>query len=106
VLQRGHRLARISLAPAGDAALNATFVPAGAVLRALGVLVGYDSAARRLVVFVPGGAILASPTPFDPSAPSVAPSNVFTPAPSVVPHPRWTGTPLPRRTALPFPPGR
>jgi hypothetical protein len=104
VIERGTRRVRIQLVPARGGQFDATYVAAAPVLRALGASVHYEAKERRLVVAVSSRAIVTSPTPFDPSAPSVAPTTVFTPAPPSTPRPVWTGSPYPRRTALPFPP--
>jgi hypothetical protein len=106
IAQRGERRVRVTLTQGHSSAFNATYVPAGPVLRALGVAVRYDASTRRLIVGLSPRAVVASPTPFNPALPSVSPSEVFTPAPPPTPRPVWTGTPLPRRTALPFPPPR
>jgi hypothetical protein len=84
--------------------LRAGYVTAGVVLRGLGVAARYDPAGHRLLVTTPLPAPVASPTPFNPAVPSVVPSAVFTPPEPATPRPIWTGSPLPRRTALPVPP--
>jgi hypothetical protein len=104
VVQRGERSVRIRLEPIYQAELRGAYVPAAATLRALGATVTYDGAEHRLNVTVPVSAVVATPTPFNPAAPSVAPNAVFTPVPPATPRPLWTGSPMPRRTALPFPP--
>lgn len=104
VIQRGNVRVRVALAHALPEQLNGDFVAVGPVLRALGAVVRYEPFARRLVVMVPARAVLASPTPFRPSVPSVGPNAVFTPTPSPTVRPLWTGSPLPRRTPLPAPP--
>jgi hypothetical protein len=104
VVERGDRRIRIRLMPAPGGPLDATYVAAGPVLRALGASVHYEAKERRLVVAISTRGVITSPTPFDPSVPSVAPTTVFTPAPPSTPRPVWTGPPYPRRTALPFPP--
>lgn len=104
LIERGSVRVRVRIAPVVPASLNATYVAIAPVLRAIGASVRYESAGRRLIVQVPQRAILASPTPFNPSVPSVAPSAVFTPAPAQTPRPVWTGSPLPRRTPLSVPP--
>lgn len=106
VVERGGRRVRVPLPRDGTPALNAVYVPAGPVLRALGVAVRYDALAHRLIIGVPARAVVASPTPFNPAIPSVSPGTVFTPTPPSTPRPIWTGSPMPRRTALPFPPPR
>jgi hypothetical protein len=102
VIVRGTRRVAVRLGRS-PGELDSTFVPAGAVLRALGASVRFEPAEHRLVVHLPSLAI-ATPTPFDPNAPSVSPAAIFTPAPLPTPRPVWTGAPLPRRTPLPVPP--
>jgi hypothetical protein len=104
VVERGGRRVRVRLAAASAARLGAAYVMVGPVLRALGASVRYDPGAARLTVQVPLRAEIASPTPFDPAASSVAPNAVFTPPVPATPRPQWSGSPLPRRTALPHPP--
>ena len=104
LLERAGRTVRIRIAPALPAPLNSTFVPAGPVLRALGASVRYQPHGHLLMVSTSGHAPVTSPTPFNPALPSAAPVEVFTPVPPVTPRPVWSGSPLPRRTALPFPP--
>ena len=104
VVERGGRRVRVPLASAWAARLGAAYVMAAPVLRGLGATVTYQAAGRRLIVTLPAHAGIASPAPFDPVAPSIAPNAVFTPFASPTPRPVWTGSPLPRRTALPLPP--
>jgi hypothetical protein len=80
------------------------YVTAGVVLRGLGIPARYVPGEHRLIVTTPLAAVVASPTPFNPAVPTVAPSAVFTPMETPTPRPVWTGSPLPRRTALPVPP--
>jgi hypothetical protein len=98
VVERGGRRVRTPL--------HDGYVMAGAVLRGLGVPARYDGAAHRLLVTTPSAAPVASPTLFNPAVPTAAPSAVFTPSEPPTPRPVWTGSPLPRRTALPVPPPR
>jgi hypothetical protein len=104
VIQRGNVRIRVALAHSLAGQLNGDFVAVGPVLRALGASVRYEPSGRRLIVRVPPRAVVESPTPFDPNAPSVRPSAVFTAPVSPSPRPAWTGSPLPRRTPLPAPP--
>lgn len=104
VLQRGSRLVRVALTAPPGTPLDGTMVAIGPVLRALGASLRYDAAGRRLLVRLPHGRPVVSPTPFDPAQPSAAPAAIFTPDPPVTPRPVWTGSPLPRRTPLPLPP--
>ena len=85
-------------------ALDHAYVPLAPILRALGEIVEYEPAGR-VVVRSPIAPVVATPTPFDPTAPSATPSPVFTPAPVATPRPVWTGSPLPRRTPIPYPTG-
>ena len=102
---RARRAARSrALPPAAAARLENAYVMVGPVLRELGIAVRYEAAGQRLSVSTPGHGAVASPTPFNPAAPTVAPSAVFTPAEPSTPRPLWTGSPLPRRTPLPHPP--
>jgi hypothetical protein len=99
IIARGDRQVRIRLQPQQPGALDSVYVPLAHVLRALGVAVTYQP--HHLEVrarYAP----LTSPTPFNPTLPSVAPTTVFTPLPSPTPRPVWTGSPLPRRTPLPI----
>jgi len=104
VVQRGKRRVHVVLEPPYASDYGDTFVPAGPVLRALGASVRYDAPAHRLMVTIPLRAPLLAPTPFVPPGEAVVPSSVFTPIPGQTPRPIWTGSPMPRRTALPFPP--
>lgn len=106
VVERGSRRVRIPLAPASAGQLGAAYVMMGPVLRALGASVRYDPGSRRVTVSIPVRGAVTSPTPFNASASSVAPSAVFTPPEPATPRPVWTASPLPRRTALPLPPPR
>lgn len=104
VIERdGHRIS-VRMVPRSGGAFEGAYVPAAGVLRSLGAQVRYDAATRRLIVSVRNDLVVASPTPFNPAFPAVAPNPVFTPAIVPTPRPIWTGSPLPRRTALPFPP--
>ncbi|MBV8530893.1 MAG: hypothetical protein JO104_06215 [Candidatus Eremiobacteraeota bacterium] len=103
VLERAGRRVRVRMAAASVTQLDSAYVAAGPVLRALGVPVRYDPMMHRLVVSTPPQAV-GSPTPFNAALPSVVPTAVFTPPQQATPRPIWTGSPLPRRTALPLPP--
>ncbi len=106
VVQRGERRVRVPVVGGPSVALDGAYVAAGPALQQLGVAARYDVATRRLFVDVGERESIASPTPFNASAPVVAPTAVFTPSPAPTPRPMWTGSPMPRRTALPFPPPR
>ena len=86
------------MSPRTPTALDDAYVPLASVLRALGLSVAYHSGRVDIrTAYLP----LTSPTPFDATQPSVAPTAVFTPVPVQTPRPVWTGSPLPRRTPLP-----
>jgi hypothetical protein len=103
VIERGHRSVRVWLPGAISDQLDALYVPAGPVLRALGASVRYDALSRRLLVTLVPRFELLSPAPFNSARPAL-PRPVFTPSPPPTPRPVWTGAPMPRRTALPMPP--
>jgi hypothetical protein len=104
IVERQGCRVRVLLASRVSSEFGDAYVPAGPVLRSLGASVRYDPHGRRLIVTIPSHDALASPTPFNPAVPSAAPAAVFTPPVPSTPRPIWTGSPLPRRTALPFPP--
>jgi len=104
VIARGGKRVRVTVGSVAPSALDTVYVMIGPILRALDASFRYEPAARRLIVVTPRRTLVASPTPFNPAVPSVAPSAVFTPAVPATPRPVWTGTPLPRRTPLPEPP--
>jgi len=99
---RDGRTVRIAMAGRAPDALDTAFVAVAPVLRALGEGVAYDAHARALDVRSVRPAGVATPEPFDPSAPAVAPRTVFTPQPVPTTRPVWSGSPLPRRTPLPL----
>lgn len=81
------------------------FIPLGDVARAFGGEVTYDAASGTAAVSLAPDRRLETPAPFDPGAPQVAPSAVFTPQPaSPTPRPTEGANPRPRRTAIPVPP--
>lgn len=77
-----------------------TYVELAPIARTLGARVWFDARTRTLFVDTPRVA-LATPTPFNPAVPQVAPRDIFTPTPEQTPRPLVSGTPLPRRTPLP-----
>lgn len=97
---RGDRFAQIPLQRVLPSEYSKTFVPAGTVLRALGMGVRFDAATHTLYITNPLPVPSAAMTPFNPNAPRVLPSEVFTPQPVATPRPVFTGVPRPRRTPV------
>jgi len=83
------------------------YVALGPVVRALGGSVSFDTRTKTMTISLADDRLIQTPQPFDPSAPQVAPTMVFTPEP---PHPTPratdTGSPQPRRTAIPAVPSQ
>ena len=102
VIQRDGRIVRVAVARRMPDALDRAYVPIAPVLRALGASVSYDENRHRVLVRLEAATEVATPEPFNPNAPAIAPRVVFTPTPVATPRPVWTGSPLPRRTPLPF----
>lgn len=108
IVRRGDVFAQVpmeSAPPPGR--YQSTYVELAPIARTLGARVWFDARTRTLYVQTPRVA-LATPTPFNPAVPQVAPTAVFTPVPVQTPRPVVSGTPLPRRTPLPAqsPPSR
>jgi hypothetical protein len=101
-VRRGERACAAAPAVAGDPALYAI----APLARCLGAHVSWDGAGKTLqIAFEDGPRVVRTLPPFDPSAPQVAPTQIFTPQPAP-PTPRViaTGSPRPRRTAIPATP--
>lgn len=83
------------------------YVELAPVVAALGGSDTFDSRSKTLtIVLRPAGGI-ATPAPFDPDRPEVAPNPVFTPAPPpATPRAIESGVPRPRRTAIPAVPSQ
>jgi hypothetical protein len=102
VVRRADRFAQVPMQqPLHPEHFESVFVELAPLLRTLGARVSYDAARRALMVEAPSDP-LATPTPFNPAVPSVAPRVVFTPSPVQTERPIVTGTPAARRTPLPL----
>lgn len=83
------------------------YVELGPVVRGIGGSAAFDSASKTLTIAVDSGGAIATPAPFDPAAPQVSPTVVFTPRPPPpTPRSTETGAPRPRRTAIPVLPSQ
>ena len=101
VVRRADRFAQVPMPlQPHPAHFQSTFVEIAPLLRTLGIRVDYDAARRAVIVQTPP-VPLATPTPFNPAVPFVAPTIVFTPVPAPTPRPIVSGAPSPRRTPLP-----
>ena len=113
IIRLGDLFAQVPMpAPPPPERYARTYVQFGPIARTLGARVRFDARSNTLYVDTPRAA-LATPTPFNPAVPRVAPRDVFTPTPAQTPRPVVSGTPLPRRTPIPVqsppspaPPGR
>jgi hypothetical protein len=97
--RRGERECVAASVPGSDPVL----VFLAPLARCLGAThVGWDGAAKTLAMAFGGPIVVRTLPPFDPAAPQVAPTTIFTPEPAT-PTPRIidTGSPRPRRTAIP-----
>lgn len=103
---RTYRAASAPFAVAGTA-----FLPLADLARVFGATVRYDARTRTAMVTRASAAMVASPAPFNPLAPQVAPTQIFTPQPSppAAATPQSSAAsapPRPRRTAIPATPSR
>lgn len=84
-----------------------TYVALPELVRGFGGEATFDARNALLVLHLSGERRVATPAPFDPTEPQVAPVPVFTPQPpGPTPRPAETGPPRPRRTAIPAVPSR
>ncbi|MBC5798894.1 MAG: copper amine oxidase N-terminal domain-containing protein [Candidatus Eremiobacteraeota bacterium] len=79
-------------------------IPLAAVARALGFVVTYDGAARRLDIETESMPSLSTPTPFVTWSPAPGERPTFTPHAAPTPVPTISGIPHPRRTPILVPP--
>ena len=104
-VERAGRRTRLPFAVRFCGNADVTCVEIGPVLRALGDSVYFRAPSRTLEVRTPPARPVASAQPF--RGTNVPVRDVFTPEPQATPRPTWSGSPLPRRTALPaLPPER
>ncbi len=91
--------------PVAFVAEGQPYVELGAIVRAVGGSLSFDGPSKTLAIALAPGFAIVTPRPYDPSAPQVAPTTIFTPSPPP-PTPRSveTGLPRPRRTAIPVHP--
>jgi hypothetical protein len=86
---------------------DVVFVPLADVATAFGGSIAFDARRRIVAIEMPARTALQTPQPFDPNAPQVAPTEVFTPAPPPATRPPLeSASPQPRRTAIPAIPSR
>src|ERR1700682_6378411 len=98
VAQRGPVRCTARALPGSDPPL----VELAPLARCLGAQVGWDGASKTLTIAFEGPITVQTMAPYDPNAPRVAPTTVFTPEPaSPTPRAVTTGSPRPPRTADP-----
>lgn len=83
------------------------FVELAPVVRGIGGSADFDAPRKTLAISFDAPSAIATPAPFDPRLPEVAPHPVFTaPPPPEPPRGLATGIPHPRRTAIPVIPSQ
>ena len=102
VVERDARSLVLHVGPEAIASADGTvYVRLAPVVRGLGGTVTFDAVRKVAAIEMPQMRPLVTPTPFDPTNPSVAPRRIFTPEPTVTPRPTLSGIPQPRRTPVP-----
>lgn len=105
VVTRGERTARLHIGrDAYELDDGTIYVPLARIVRDLGGSVDYDPVRRVVAIVMPQTGALSTPAPYDRTAPTVAPTAVFTVQPTVAPRAMPSGTPRPRRTPVPVVP--
>lgn len=99
--QRGERACAVRTLDGGGVRL----VVLAPLAACLGAAISWDGASKTLGLAFEAPRPAGTHPPFDPSAPQVTPTAIFTPQPAP-PTPREiaTGSPIPRRTAIPVTP--
>jgi len=100
VIRRGAREVRVRLAAGAGGDGETAYVPLATVVRGLGGSIVFDAVRKVAAIEMPGPGPIVTPTPYDPSNPTVPPRSIFTPEPTVTPRPTLSGIPQPRRTPL------
>lgn len=98
-LEENHRRVTLEMGRRAFEIDQIVYVPLASVAKALGARIAYDKRTRTVSVLLEP-VMLATMAPYDPTAPHVAPTTVFTPLPSPTPRPTVTGIPAPRRTPV------
>lgn len=87
-----------------DAEGGLRLVALAPLARCLGAAVSWDGPSKTLGLAFEAPRPAETHAPFDPNAPQVAPTMIFTPEPVSTPRAISTGSPIPRRTAIPVTP--
>ncbi|MGH7660127.1 MAG: hypothetical protein ACRENA_04320 [Vulcanimicrobiaceae bacterium] len=104
-VRRGDRVVRLRIGrDAYELDDGTIYVRLAHVVQGLGGSVNYDPVRRVAAIVMPATETVSTPGPYERTAPTVAPTAVFTPQPTVTPRPTPSGTPRPRRTPLPVVP--
>jgi hypothetical protein len=105
VVQRDGRSVVMRFGPEAVVEPDGTiYLRLGPVVRGLGGRLSFDAVRKVVAIEMPAPGPVTTPTPFQPTNPTVAPTTVFTPQPIVTPRPSPSGIPQPRRTPVPVVP--